>query len=97
MRACNLDVVVRSAEKGLDGETLQTWNNNFGGRSTSKTCKGKKELKVATAGAGEVITWEVLKKGLRTIACLEAEFVYCYVGVVVTFTALTGGTETLPT
>ena len=39
----------------------------------------------------------ITKTGSRTIACLEAEFVYWYVGVVVTFTALTGRTETILT
>ena len=97
MRACNLDVVARSAERGMGGESLQTWNNKFGGTGTSQICKGKEEFKVATAGAGVVITWEVLKTGLRTVACLEAGFVYWYVGVVVTFTTLTGGTETVLT
>ena len=97
MRAYDLDVVARSAERGMGGETLRTWHNKFGGTGTSQTCKGKTEFKVATAGAGVVITWEVLKTGLHTIACLEAGFVYWYVGVVVTFTTLTGGTETVLT
>ena len=89
MRACDLDVVARSAERGMSGDTLRTWHKKFGGTCTSQTCKGKEEFKVATAGAGVVITWEVLKTGLRTITCLEAGFVYWYVGVVVTFTTLT--------
>ena len=97
MRTCDLDVVARSAERGMVGDTLPTWKNNFGGTSTSRTCKGKEEFKVATAGAGEVITWKVIKTGLHTIACIEAGFVYWYVGVVVTFTTLTGGTETVLT
>ena len=50
---------------------------------------------VGIAGAWEVITWEVLKTGLCTIACLKAGFVYWYVGMVVTFKTLTGGTETV--
>ena len=37
------------------------------------------------------------KKGLRIIACLEAGSVQWNVGVVVTFTTLTGGTETVLT
>ena len=94
MRAYNLDVVARSPERGMGGGTLRTWHK-FGGTDTSQTCKGKEEFKVATAGAGEVITWEVLKTGLCTIACFEAGFVYWYVGVIVTFTILTGGTETV--
>ena len=71
MRACVLDVVARSAERGMGGDTLWTWHKKFGGTGTSQTYKGKEEFKVATAGAGEVITWEVLKTGLRTRACLE--------------------------
>ena len=63
MRTCDLDVVARSAERGMVGDTLPTWKNNFGGTSTSRTCKGKEEFKVATAGAGEVITWKVIKTG----------------------------------
>ena len=97
MKACDLDVVARSAERGMGREILRRWDNKFGGTSTSQTCKGKEEFKVATTGAGVVITWEVLKTGLRTITCLEAGFVYWYVGVVVTFTTLTGGTETVLT
>ena len=97
MRACDLDVVTRSAERGMGGYTLRTWHNKFAGTGTSQTCKGKEEFKVTTGGPGEVLTWEVLKTGLRTIAYLEAGIVYWYVGVVVTFTTLTGGTETVLT
>ena len=97
MRSCDLDVVARSTERGVGGDTLRTWHSKFGGTGTSQTCKGKEEFKVATAGAGEVITWEVLKIGLCTIACLEAEFAYCYVGAVVTFTTLKDGTKTVLT
>ena len=75
----------------------EVWHKKFGGTGTSQTCKGKEEFKVTTSGAGEVITWEVLKTGLHTIAYLEARYVYWYVGVVVTFTALTGATETVHT
>ena len=67
-------MLARSAERGMGGKTLRTWHNKFGGTGTSQTCKGKTEFKVATAGAGVVITWEVLKTGLHTIACLEAGF-----------------------
>ena len=81
----------------MGGDNLRIWHNKFGGTGTSQTCKGKEKFKVATAGAGEVITWEVLKTGLRTIACSEAGFVYWYVRLVVTFTTLTGGTETVLT
>ena len=97
MRACVLDVVARSAERGMCGDTLWTWHNKFGGTGASQTCKRKEEFKVATAGVGEVTTWEVLKTDLRKIACLEAGFVYWYVGLVVTFTTLTGGTENVMT
>ena len=90
---CNLDVVVRFAERGMVVETWRTWHNKFGGTGTSQTCQGKKEFKVATAGAGVVITWELLKTGLRTIACLETGFVYWYVGMVITFTTLAGGSR----
>ena len=41
--------------------TLRTWHNKFAGTGTSQTCKGKEEFKVTTAGAGEILTWEVLK------------------------------------
>ena len=88
MRACDLDVVARSAERGMGGDTLRIWYSKFGGTGTSQTCKGKKEFKAATAGAGEVIIWELLKTGLRTMACLEAGFVYWYVGVFIAFTTL---------
>ena len=67
MRSYDLDVVARSAERGVDGETLRTWRNKFGGTATSQTFKGKEEFKVPTAGAGVVMTWEVLKTGLRTM------------------------------
>ena len=97
MRACDLDVVARSAKRGMGGNTLQTWRNKFAGTGTWQICKGKEEFKVTTAGVGKVLTWEVLKSGLRTVACLEAGFVYCYVGVVVTFAILTGGTGTVLT
>ena len=61
MRACDLDVVTRSAERGMGGYTLWTWHNKFAGKGTSQTCKGKEEFKVTTAGTGEILTWEVLK------------------------------------
>ena len=77
-------------------ETLHEHDIKFSGTGTSQICKVKKEFKVTTAGAGEVLTWEVLETGLCTIACLEARFVHWYVGVVVTFTTLTG-TETILT
>ena len=93
MRAYDLDVLARSAERGLGGETLLAWHNKFGGTNASQTCKGKEEFKAATAGVGVATTWEVLKTGLRTIAFLEAGFVYWYV----TFKALTDGTETVLT
>ena len=95
MRACNVDVVERSAERGMGGETLWTWHNKFGGTGISQTYKGKEEFKVATNGAEVVITWEVLKTDLCTKACLEAGFVYWYLDVVLTFTTLAGGTETV--
>ena len=79
MRAWHLDAVARFAEKSMSGDTLRTCRNKFSGTGTS-------QFKVTTTGAGEVSTWEVLKTGLRTIACLEAGFVYWYVGVVVIFT-----------
>ena len=97
MRACNIEVVARFAERSMGGDTFRTWHNKFRGTSTSQTCKGKEEFKVTIAGAVEVPTWEVLKPGSRTIAYLEAGFVNWYVGVVVTFTTLTGGTETVLT
>ena len=97
MRACNLDVVATSAERGMGGDTLRTWHNKFAGTGKWQTCKGKEEIKVTTTGAGEVLTWEVLRASLCAIACLEARLVYWYVGVVVTFTTLTGGTETVLT
>ena len=97
MGACDLDMVTRSAEWGMGGDTLRIWHNKSAGTGTSQTCKGKEEFKVTTAGPGEVLTWEILKTGLRTIACLEAGIVYWYVGVVVTFTTLTGGTKTVLT
>ena len=70
MRAYDLDVVARSAKRGMGGETLRTWHNKFGGIGTSQTGRGKEEFKVTTTGEGGVITWEVLKAGLCTIACL---------------------------
>ena len=94
MRACNVDVVERSAERGMGGETLWTWHK-FRGTGISQTYKGKEEFKVATTGAEVVITWEVLKTDLCTKACLEAGFVYWYLDVVLTFTTLAGGTETV--
>ena len=94
MRACDLDMVERSAEGGMGGDTLRTWHNKFGGTGASQTCKGKGEFKVTNSGTGDVITLELLKTGLRTITCIGAGFVYWYVGVVVTFTTLTGGKET---
>ena len=39
MRACNLDVVARSTETGMGGETLQTWHNKYRGTGTSQKCK----------------------------------------------------------
>ena len=39
------------------------------------------------------MTWEILKTDLHTMVCLEAGFVYWYVGVIVTFTPSTGGTK----
>ena len=97
MRACDLNVVARSVGRGMVGKTLRTWHGKFEGTDTPQTCKGKQEFKIATAGAGVVITWEIQKTGLPTIACLEAGFMYWYVGAVVTFTTLTGGTETVLT
>ena len=94
MRALGLNVVVRFAEGDMGGDTLRTWHNRFAGTGTLQTCKGKEEFKVTTAGAQEVLTGEVLNTALCTIAYLEAEFVYCYVGVVVAFTTLIGRTET---
>ena len=95
MTACDLDVVAQSTERGMRGDALRTWDNKFAGTGKSQTCKGKEEFKVTTAGAGKVLSWEVLKSCLRTTACLEAGFGYWYVGAVVTFTTLTGGTETV--
>ena len=86
--------MVRFAEKGMGGDILQTWHNKFPG---TDTCEVKEELKVATNGAEEVLTWELIKAGLRTIACLETGFMYWYVGVVITFTTLVGRTETVLT
>ena len=88
MRAWGLDVVVRFAERGTGGDTLQVWHNKFLGTGTSQTCKGKEQFKVTTAREREILTWEVLKTGLRTIACLETGFMYWYVGVVITFTTV---------
>ena len=86
--------MVRFAETGMSGDTLQAWYNKFSGTDTSQTCKRKEEFKVTTAAAGEALTWEVLKTTLCTIKCLKVEFLYWYVDVVVTFTTLKGGTET---
>ena len=97
LRAWDLDVMVTFAERGMGRGTLQTWHNNkFPGIGALQPCKGKKEFKVTTAGV-DVLTWEELKTSLRKIACLEAGLMYWYVGVVVTFTTLTGGTETVLT
>ena len=90
-------MVVRSAKSPLGGDSLRPWHNKFGATGTSQTCKDKEEFKVATAEAGEVIKWVVLETIFCTIAYLEARFMYWYVSVVVTFTKLTGGTETLLT
>ena len=84
---------MRFAKRGMGGDTLRTWHNKIAGIGTSQACKGKEEFKQITTGAGEVLTWEVLKTGLSTIACLKAGFLYWYIGKVVTFTRLTGGTE----
>ena len=81
----------------MGGDTLQTWRNDLTRTGMSQTYKGKEEFKVTTARAGEVLTWEVLKPGFFTIACLKTGLVYWYVGVCATFTALTGGTETVLT
>ena len=93
MTACDLDVVAKSTERGMRGDALRTWDNKFAGTGKSQTCKGKEEFKVTTARAGKVLSWEVLKSCLRITACLEAGFGYWYVGAVVTFTTLTGGTN----
>ena len=74
-------------------DTLQKQHNKFAGTGTSQTCKGEEEFKVTNTGAGEVLTWEVLKTGLHRMVCLEAGFMYWYVGVVVTFTPSAGGTK----
>ena len=97
MRAWDLDVLVILAERDMGGNTLGAWANKFAGTGTSQTCRGKEEFKVTTVGAGELLTREVLKTDFHTIACLEAGFVHWCVGVVVTFTTLTGRTETLLT
>ena len=39
-----MDVVVRFAERGISGNTLQTWHNKFSGTSISKKCKGKENF-----------------------------------------------------
>ena len=39
MRACDLDVVVRSAERRMGGNTLPTLHNKFVRTTTSQTCK----------------------------------------------------------
>ena len=53
MRACNVDVVARSTERGMGGDTLRTWHNKFASTGTSQTCKGTEEFTVTTAGAGK--------------------------------------------
>ena len=53
MRACNVDVVARSTERGMSGDTLRTWHNKFASTGTSQTCKGTEEFTVTTAGAGK--------------------------------------------
>ena len=63
MRAWDLGVVVRFAEQYMGRDTLQTWDNKFSGTGTSQTCKCKETFKVTTSGAGEVLTWKVLKTG----------------------------------
>ena len=63
MRACDIEVVARSSGRNMGGDTLRTWHNKFRGTSTSHTCKGKEEFKVTIAGAGELLTWELLKLG----------------------------------
>ena len=63
---------------------LQARYNRFLGTGTSQTCERKEEFKGTTVETGEVLTWEVLKTTLRTIKCLKVEFLYWYVGVVVT-------------
>ena len=97
MTAWDLDGVVRFVEKGMGGNTLQTWHNKFSGTSISKKYKGKEKFKVTTTAAGALLTWEILKTGLCLIACLESGFLYWCIGVVVTFATFTSGTETVLT
>ena len=97
MRAWDVGVVVTFTEIGIAEDTLRAWHDKFLGTSTSQAYKGKKEFKVATTGAEELLTWEVLRTDLCITAYLEARLVYCYVGVVVTFIAITGEKETVLT
>ena len=97
MRPWDVSVVVTFTERGIGGDTLRTWHNKFVGTITSQAYKGKKEFKVTTTGAGELLTWEVLRTDLCITAYLEARLVYCFVGVVVTFIAITGEKETVLT
>ena len=76
MRAWDVDMVVRFAERGIGGDPLQTWHNKFPGTGASETCTCKEEFKVTTALAVKVLTWEVLKTGSHTTACLEAGLVH---------------------
>ena len=58
MRAYDLILVARSAERGMGGNTLQrraSGRHMFAGPFTSQICKVKEERKVTTAGAGEVL------------------------------------------
>ena len=74
MRTCSLDVVARSEERGMGGDTLRTWHNKFGGTCTSQTFKGKEEFKVTT-GAGEVIHSFFYKNNfIRTKALILAKY-----------------------
>ena len=54
-----MHVVLRFVERCMGGDTLRTWHNKFAGTGISQTCKGKKEFKVTTARAEEVLIWEV--------------------------------------
>ena len=76
MRGWDVDMVVRFAERGIGGDPLQTLHNKFPSTGASQTCKCKEELKVTIAVAVKVLTWEVLKTGSHTTACLEAGLVY---------------------
>ena len=79
--------MARSAERGMAENTLQRCTSGrhmFVGTGTSQICKFKEEFKVTTAGAGEVLTWQVLKTGFHTIACLEPGFLFWYVGLIIT-------------